>query len=138
MKWIDLNLKINNMFMDMKFNASSEDVSKLISIIPKFITKDDYQVIISCLVESEHGWHTTCAIKNRRTSVPGYEQKQHVRSILAMDIGPTTGAGQLARLSVQGNDEMLSWLKRACQLYLQLDWVILHTVKQVQHKQDTC
>jgi len=39
------------MLMDMNFKASSEDVSKLFSIIPKLITKDDYEVIQACLAE---------------------------------------------------------------------------------------
>jgi len=47
----EFNLKINNLLMDMNFKASSEDVSKLFNIIPNLITKDDYEVIQSCLAE---------------------------------------------------------------------------------------
>jgi len=47
----EFNLKINNLYMDMNFKASSEDVSKLFSIIPNLITKDDYKVIEANLAE---------------------------------------------------------------------------------------
>lgn len=47
----EFNLKINNLLMDMNFKASAEDVSKLYSIIPNLVTKNDYEVIEACLAE---------------------------------------------------------------------------------------